>query len=39
MTSNSLASLPVDAPAVLQDLQRDGYAITRLPSSLIIFPR
>ena len=39
MTSNSLASLPVDAPAVLQDLQRDGYAITRLPSNLIIFPR
>jgi hypothetical protein len=39
MTSNSLISLPVDTPAVLRDLRRDGYAIAQLPSNLIIFPK
>jgi hypothetical protein len=39
MTTDSLATLPVDAQAVLSDLQRDGYAIARLPSNLIIFPK
>ncbi len=38
MTSRSLSSLPVDASAVLRDLQHDGYAIVRLPHNLIIFP-
>ena len=33
MTSNSLISLPVDTPAVLRDLRRDGYAIAQLPSN------
>ena len=38
MTSRSLASLAVDTPAVMRDLQQDGYTIVRLPRNLIVFP-
>ena len=38
LTLQSLSSLPVDAPTVLGELVREGYAIVRLPEGLIILP-